>query len=75
MESCIIHEQLGMLVDVGLRITTYSQCQLRDASQCTASSGELLDEVCLQVQVVESLCLPQGLGPAWQDSSPHLSGE
>ena len=64
IKPCIRHEcaekrlQLGMLADVGLRITTYSQCQPCDASQCAASRGELLDEVCLQVQVVEQVSVP-----------------
>lgn len=53
MEPCIMHEcaeerlRLGMLVGVGLGVTTYSQC--------SAPREELLDEVCIQVQVVEQI--------------------
>lgn len=56
-----------MLVDVGLRVTMYSQSQPRDASQCAASRGELWDEVCLQVQVVEQVTVPS-LG-SWSGSA------
>lgn len=71
MEPCIMHEcaekrlRPGMLADVGLRVTTYGQRQLCDASQSTAPRGELLDEVCLQVQVVEQVSVhSQGTQPS-----------
>lgn len=75
MEPCIMHERaekhlrLGMLVDVGLRVTTHRQCQPCDAAQCAVPRGELWDGACLQVWVVEQVSVSS---PGTRPSSAGL---